>query len=477
MSGKRRIQSAVGWSALDVFFRHGLNFIVLMILARLLSPSDFGEIAILLVFTGVASIVIDSGFSQALIQRKLVTHVDESSVFFFNVLLSLFAVLLLYLAAPWIAIFYHQPDLELLMIAISANLLINAFGSVQIAILTKRLDFKALAKVGGVATVGSGSMALTAAANGYGVWSLVIQLISSSLLTVVFLWYFSPWRPLMRFSLASIRSFFQYSSYLLLSGLLDALQYHAYALIIGRVYSAHQVGYFNQAQRLQHLPIDLMTSIVGRIAFPVFSRDADDRDRLVKLMNRTLETTMFMTVPVVLCTLLLAEPLVVLLFGSQWLPSVPVLQVLSLTGLLWPFHVFNVTMLKALGRTDLNLRVMLVKFTTGLLLLFAAAPFGLVAIASALLLNSIISLFVNAHYIHQLLDHGVRKQLRITAPYLLAGVPMALLQISVILTGLVDGPLLVVLSLLLGGVGYMLACRGLRLQALDDVLMMIGRRT
>jgi len=429
-----------------------------------------------MVFTSVAALFIDSGLSQALIQRNNISHVDESSVFFFNLLVAILAVIVMCLGASSIAVFYDQPVLKQVTIAMAFNLLINSFGSIHIAILIKALNFKTIAKASGIATIFSGILAVIAAANHFGVWSLVVQILSSSLLTVVMLWVLSPWRPKLVFSLNSIRSFFGFSSYLLLSGLLDCLYNNVYALIIGKVYSPQEVGYFNQAQRLQQLPINLMTSIVSRIAFPVFSKATEDHERLVRLMNKALRTTVFMTVPIVLCMLLLAKPLVLALFGFQWLPSVPVLQVLSLTGLIWPFHVFNVSMLKALGRADLNFRIMLVKFIVGLSLLIAASPYGMVAMAWAIFLASFLSLFVNIYYINKFLDHGVSKQVGIAVPYVIAGAPMAAVIIFINESHQFEDMICLLVSLFFGGAAYLMACKLANLSALNDLLSIIKGR-
>ena len=396
-------------------------------------------------------------------------------MFFFNILIAILAALVMCLGASSIAVFYEQPALKQITMAMAFNLLINSFGSIHVVILTKALNFKTIAKASGIASVFSAALAIIAAYNGFGVWSLVIQILSSSLVTVLMLWVLNTWRPKLVFSLKSIRSLFEFSVYLMLSGLLDCLYNNIYALIIGKVYSPQEVGYFDQAQRLQQLPITLMTGIVSRIAFPVFSNTTEDRGRLIGLMDKALGATVFMTIPIVVCMLLLAKPLVIVLFGAQWLPSVPVLQVLSLLGLLWPFHVFNVSMLKALGRADLNFRIMVIKFIVGLSLLIIASPHGMVAMAWAIFVASFISLFLNGYYINRFLDHGVSKQLRKTAPYMLAGAPMAAVIFFINGFYQFEGQIRLLIPLLLGGLVYLLTCRIARLPALNDLLLTLKK--
>lgn len=474
---KNKVTRAVGWSAVDVFVRNGLSFLVIIFLARILSPADFGIIAMLGIFFSIASLFVDGGFSEALIQRQHVSHLDESSIFFFNLLMGFLIALLMCVAAPWIASFYNQPILRDITYVMALNLVINAFGSVHMAILTKKMDFKVIARAGVMATVISGSLAVMAALLGLGVWSLVLQTLSASLLLTAMLWIWHPWRPMWMFSLKSIRSFFGFSGYLMLSGVMYRVYENIYAMIIGKMYMPQDAGFYTQAQRLQQLPVTMLTSIVSRVAFPAFSASADDKAKLVRGLRKALGLTMFMSVPIAIIFLLLAEPLVLMLFGEKWRAAASVLQVLSFVAMVLPLQMLNISMLKALGRTDLNVRVMVIKFVTGLSLLMFASPFGLVAIAWAFVCSNVINLFVNTYYTRILLDYGTIKQLKDVAPYLLAVIPMVMIILLIEYQLEFSNMFKLVLGVLLGGLSYLVTCMLAKLDAVDSMMSVIYRKS
>ena len=471
---KKNVSQAVLWSAVDIFFRYGVNFIIIVFLMRLLNPEAFGVIAMLGFFTSVASLFIDGGMSQALIQRQNTTHIDESSIFFLNLLMGLVIALVLCLSAPLIVGFYKEPILREIIFAMALSLFINAFGSVHTSLLTKNLNFKVIAKVGMVASLISGLIALAAAYNGLGVWSLVIQILSASFLTVIMLWILHPWRPKWVFSFLSIRSFWGFSGYLMLSGLLYRIYDNVFAMVIGRTYSAQDAGFYAQAQRLQQLPIQLLTSIISRVAFPAFSSSFEDKEKLVRGLRKAIVLSVFMSVPIAVYILLLAEPLVLVLFGDKWLPSVPVLQMLSLAAMLMPIQMLNITMLKALGRTDLNVRVMVLKFLLGMGLLWITLPFGIVAIAGGYSLTTVINVFINAYYTKKILKYGAWQQLKDIYLYVLAGIAMSLIVLAIKLLIVQSVQMQLLISILVGSAGYLLVCWYTKLEAVETLLEVVG---
>lgn len=471
-----KVHSAVGWSAIDIMFRNGLGFVVTMILARILMPEDFGAIAMLGILTSIASLFVDGGFSQALIQNQSVTASDESSVFFFNLAMGGVISLGLCLLAPWVAVFYEMPSLRLITMAMAANLFLNAFGSVHNALLTKKLGFSVLAKVGATATLLGGVSGITAAVLGLGVWSLVIQIWVCSCVTVALLWFWHPWRPLMTFQFSAIRHHFRFSGYLVLSGLMYRIYGNLFALVIGKAHSVQDAGYYAQASKLQQLASTILTAVVSRVAFPSFSAANDDHDKLRRGLSKALGVTMFVSVPVSFSISLLAEPIVLLLFGNQWLPSVPIVKVLGLSAMLMPVHMLNISVLKAMGRSDLNFRVMLVKFIVGISLLLAASPMGLVAIAWAFVLSNVINFFVNTYYTKNLLSFGAARQIKIVWGYIAAAVPLAL--VIMMFQGIFgsQNSVLILVALPLGLMSYLISCMLLRLSAIDEIRQIVRQR-
>lgn len=455
--------------------RHGFNFLILIALARILSPTDFGLVAMLALFVAVAGLLIDSGFGQALIQRQQATRVDESTVFFFTLLMGALIALFLCVLASWIAVFFGQPILERMTYWMALNLFLNAFGTIHTTLLTKELDFKTLTKAGGAATVVSGGVAVFMATQGWGVWSLVGQVLASTVTTVLLLWLLHPWRPLWAFSIASLRSFFKFGGFLLWTGMLNTLYINLYALLIGKMHSVQEVGFYSQAQRMQQLPVAVMTNVVGRVAFPVFAAVSEDKSKLARGMSRALVSVMFLNIPLMMGLMVLAEPLVVTLLGEKWLLSVPVMQVLTVVGLMWPLHSLNINVLKAQGHSALNARIQLIKLTIALAILIATSPYGILAIAGGQVIASLFAFFINAHYSKVLLNYGGLAQLRDIAPYLGAGLVMALVLELVIRA--LDLPIFVELLLAVsaGILVYLAVCYVAKLEALNYLLGMLRR--
>lgn len=472
----KKTTSAAKWSALDVFMRQGVQFCVTIVLARILTPDDFGVIAMLALFIGVAGIFIDGGFSAALIQRQNITHTDESTVFYFNLGMGAFVALMLSVAAPWIAAFFKQAALEYLTYAMAFNLFINAAGAIHNTLLNKELDFKTLAKIGAISSILSGVLAVYMAVEGYGVWSLAGQTVVSGIVTVLLLWLWHPWRPVLVFSFDSLRSFFRFGGYEMAAVLTDVFSTNLYLILIGKMYSARDVGFYDRAQRTQQLPIALMMGIINRVAYSTFSTVAKDKARLARGLRQAQAMSMFVNMPVLIGVIILAEQLVLTLFGPQWLPCVPILQVLGLVGLLWPLHVLNLNILKAQGRADLFFWITMFKKVFTISLTIAASFYGIMAIAWTQVIISIFAYFVNTHYTKVFLDYGGFRQLSDLALNFIAVIPMA--AFVYIMSHLIQAsPLteLFVLSIT-GAIIYLLTCRVLCAELLNECLSLAGIR-
>ncbi|WP_262966584.1 lipopolysaccharide biosynthesis protein [Methylobacter psychrophilus] len=492
---KERIFSATLWSGADIFMRQGLQFFVSIILARLLSPEEFGLLAMLSLFTGIAGLFIDSGFSSALIQRQDITSKDESTVFFFNLGTGLFVALGLCLAAPWIDRFFEQPILQdktfvttlnlytvpwlasffelpvlqSLTYVMAFNLLLGSFASIQGVLLTKVLNFKALMKIGVVASLLSGVLAVALAWKGFGIWSLALQSLASTLITVVLLWLWHPWRPQWVFSLASLRSLFRFGGFMLLSGLLDTLYTRIYSIIIGKLFSAQELGFYTRADNTQQLPVNVLTNVLHRVAFPIFSADAADKVQLARRMRKALRTIMLLNIPAMLGMMVVAEPLVITLIGEKWLPSVPILQVLCLGGVIWPLHVLNLNVLMAQGYSNLFLRIEIVKKVIGIIAIVVASFYGILAIAWSQVVVGVLCFLINAHYTKVFLDYSAWKQTRDLLPYLTVSILMTLViwPIHIYLTLHPSAELGLMIGA--GALFYLLACRLFRLEAFNEL--------
>lgn len=398
MNLKKKSVTSVFWSGAETVLRQGLQTAVAIVLARLLTPEEFGTIALLYLFVGVATIFIDGGFSAALIQRQHVTHTDESTVFWFNLMMGILVAVLLCLSAPWVASFYGVPLLIPLIAVLAVSLIINALGSIHLALLFKRLDFKTPLKVSTTATIISGAVAIIMAANGYGVWALAFQTVTASVVTTGMLWLLSAWRPSLAFSMHSARKLFAFGGFLMVSGLLDVFYNRISSLLLGKMYGVRELGFYSRAENTQKIPVNVLSHTFARVAFPIFSKVADDKEKLKKGVRSALQFMMFINIPVMLGLMVTANSVIVVVFGEKWLPMVPILQVLCIVGLLWPLHVINLEALKAQGFSHLFFRIEVIKTIIGVLLLILGVQFGVMGVAWSQVVVGIIAFFINAHY-------------------------------------------------------------------------------
>ncbi len=415
---KNKTLRGLFWSFFEKAGQQCIQFIVGIILARLLLPDEFGLIAMLMIFMAIAESFINSGFGQALIQKQNATYIDECSIFYFNILVGFLAAGLLCLAAPWIAGFYNQPLLVPLTRALSLNMIINAFGLVQTTLLTKHIDFKTQLKVSVIATVISGSIGVTMAFNGFGVWSLVAQSLGSNFFRTILLWFFNTWRPSLVFSFVSLRGMFAFGSKLLLSGLISTIFDNLYLIVIGKMFSSVDLGFYSRAKGFQRLPVYNISGTVGRVIFPVFSLIQDDKPRLKRGVRKSLTTLAMINFPMMVGLAIVAKPLVLVLLTKKWLPCVPYLQLLCVVGMLYPLHVINVNVLIAQGRSDLNLRITLLKNTLKVAFLALTWRWGIEAILLGQITVSLVCYFVNTYYTSILINYTSREQIRDFSPYL-----------------------------------------------------------
>ncbi len=421
---RRGSREALRWSAVDAVGRQGISFAVAVVLARLLCPAEFGLVGMLCIFSALASSIVDSGFGSALIQRKAITETDKSSVFYFNVVIGAAGAATLLIAAPPVAHFYRQPLLVPMMRWMALNLFIESLGVVQVALLTRNLDFRSQFKAGFLALLISGTVGVGMAATGHGVWSLVAQTVTFTTVFTGVVWVLCSWRPGAAFSARSLRTLGSFGSPLLLSGLLNVLFDRLHMAVIGKSFSAAQLGYYTRAYTTQQFPSGLLSTIVGRVMLPVFSEMSGDLTELRQNVRHALVGMMLIILPMMFGLAVVAQPLVVVLFGNKWLPCVPYLQWLCVASVCWPIHVINLNVTMAVGRSDLFLRLEIVKkilIGAGIICTFRIS---VQAMVWATVIVSILSTVVNSYYSERLIHYGFRKQLRDLAPYIGASLAM-----------------------------------------------------
>jgi O-antigen/teichoic acid export membrane protein len=399
------------WSAADIVLRQGVNFFVLMVMARLLTPADFGIVALVTFFSSISIVFVQGGLSQALIQRQQTSREEESAVFWWNLGGSALFGGFLVLIAPWVASFYGYPVIQPLMIVAAAQILFASLGAVQTALLTRALRFRTLTVSGAVASVASGAIGIGAATAGLGLWALALQLSSLALVSSIVLWIVCDWRPLAHFRFATIRSLFGFGIYLSLSSALDVLYTQGFALIIGKLHGVSDLGLYNRAHSTQALPSGILGSMVGRTAFPLFSARASDREALRRGVRMANSLAMIINLPAMMGLCVLADLVIISLFGDQWVPSAPLLSILAIGGILLPLHTINLQVLLARAESRQFLKLELIKKAVGLLLVVLGSWFGVVGLAWAALLFGIVALPINTSPVKATIGYGAAAQL------------------------------------------------------------------
>lgn len=469
---KKLAFAATLWSGADIFLRQALRFVVTIVLARLLTPNEFGTVAMLSLFVGIATVFADGGFAAALIQRQDVDHVDESTVFWLNLAIGGLATLLLCAAAPFIAAFYDMPALTSLMLVMAPTVLFGSAGAIHSTLLCKQLDFRTQLNAGLIATLVSGLTSILLAQRGFGPWALVAQALTMSGVTSALLWLFSPWRPLWVLSSHSARKLFGFGGYHLASSLLEMAYSRLYTMPVGKLYGPRELGYYNNADAMQQMPGTFLSGIVTRVAFPMFSAVAQDKVRLRRGLQLATRGIMLINVPAMLGMAALATPLIQALFGDIWLPAAPILRILCLAGCLLPLHILNVQALMAQGHSNLLFRLEVAKKSVGITLIFAGAFFGIKGIAWSQVAFSAFAFTLNTHYTQRLLKYGLIEQMRDIYPAFLTALPMAA-GVYMCSVHWKLGPILGLLALVSVGIllflGLAILCR---LKALSDVILL-----
>lgn len=469
----------MGWSLLDNIAGSGITFLVGLVLARILSPSEYGVMAMITIFIAVSNSIVDSGFSNALIRKTDIKRIDYNTVFFFNLGVSAVLYLLLFSAAPFIADFFHEPLLVGITRVIGWVLIINGLAIIPRTIFVREVDFKSQTKASIIASVSSGVVGIGMALSGYGVWSLVGQQLSRQLLLTVFLWVFSKWRPVWEFSKQSFKEMFSFGSKLLLSGLLNTIYENIYALVIGRCYTPAQLGQYTRAQQFGIMVSANLTGVIQRVSYPVLSSIQNEPERLLSGYRKVIKSAMLISFAAMLGMAAVAKPMILLLIGEKWLPAVYYLQILCLAGMLYPLHAINLNILQVKGRSDLFLRLEIYKKILGIAPILVGVFWGIAPMLWMSVLNSCIAYWMNSYYSAELLSYPTLRQIKDIIPTFLVSLAVAAVMWSITLLP-VSSVLQLILQIPTGIVLAVLSYERLRLEEYLEIkemgLKMIRKR-
>lgn len=452
------------WSATGKMGTLAVNFISNLVLARLLMPADFDCIGMLAIFLAVSNIFIQGGLGAALIQKKDPTPLDYSTVFYWNLVFAVIFYLILYAIAPFVANFYELPILKSMLRVQSIVLVIQSFAIVQVTQLQKQMNFKALAVRNMAAALAGTLIAIPMALRGFGAWSLVASAILASIVNVLMLWKLSPWRPTLEFSFTSLKELFCFGGMMLLSSLAETLYTNLQGLIIGKRFASGQLGYYMQAKKLEEVPVTGLSSIVNEVTFPAFATLQDDAARLLEGVRKSVKSLVFINFPMMVLLMIIAQPLITLLYGAKWSTSVPYFQILCVSGLVYSLNTLNTNVIKSLGKGKIYFIIQILKRTIGIVMIFAGMKFGIYGLLWAVAMVSYISLIVNTLVNKNLINYGLVRQLYDTGGCFLLSVVAGVLTYLLGMVLPVHPYLIMLIQVIVYALIYLLTAKWLKME-------------
>lgn len=457
------VVTSLFWKMLERSGTQGVQFILQVLLARLLLPKDYGLVALVSIFIAIANVFVQSGFSKALVQKKDADDLDFSSVFYLSLFVAGILYIMLFMLAPVMADFYDMPKLTSVFRVLSLTLFTGAIYSVQTAIIAKRMAFKKLflSSVGSI--IISGVIGILLAYKGYGVWALVAQQLINTILMVILLWITVDWRPKALFSFVRIKSLFRFGWRILLSSLIDSFYRNLKSLVIGKIYSADMLGYFNRGKQFPQLLVTNINGSIQSVLFPTLASSQDDKIRVKAIVRRAIVTSAFIVFPMMIGLAVTSEALISIILTDKWLPSVPFVQIFCISYAIWPIHTANLQAINALGRSDIYLKLEIIKKVIGLIILIISVQWGIYAIAFGGVLSGLISSFINAFPNKKLFNYSYSEQIKDILPSFFTASFMGILVYSVRLLELTEAVTLLI-QIPIGIIIYITVAKLLKLE-------------
>lgn len=460
-----RFVKGVVWSGVDKFVGQGINFIIGLIIARQLSPEDYGVFGIISVVIAISAIFVDSGFSTALIQKKNRDNNDYNTTFCFNLSISIALYIFIFLLSPSLSKFYSEPILISSTRIAALTIIINAISLVHVTQLVVKLDFKKQSKISIVSSLLSGVAGMFLAYNGYGLWALVLMTLIRSIINTILLCIQNKWIPKIDFQMDRFKPLFRFSSKIMLTALINTFFNNLYVLIIGKKFSVATLGYYTRATQITNFSVINFTDIIQRVSFPILSEIQEEKDLLVQNHTKLIKASSYLLFPILTVLIFLAEPLVELILTKKWLESVWMIQLLCIASLLHTTHSLNLNLLNVIGRPDLFLKIEFLKKLLIVLILAATLPYGVFSVIIGQIIVSIVSLFINTHHVGKLLGYPVFDQIKDLSKNIFANLILAAflyfilneIEVSIlkIVTGVISSIIIyTVLSILMKLEGY-----------------------
>ncbi len=410
MSKKQTI-SGLFWTFADSFLLRGISFIGTLVIARILGPTEFGIIGMISIFIAIGTSLVDSGMSSSIIRTQNADDNDYSTVFYLNLFISFTVFIILFILAPYIAGFYSQPILTNVIRLYCLSFVISAFSSIQIAILDKEMQFRKMMLYNIPGVIIGVILGISLGYLGYGVWSIVWMYLSIQLIQSIVLWIFSKWKPSRTFSKEKMKYHYSFGYKLMLSSLIDIVFKNIYNILIGKYFSVKSLGFYERANTFNEYPVSILTNIISRVSYPLMANMQMDKQKLAIVYKQILQFTFFITAPLMFGAAAIAKPLFLLVLGEQWLPAVPFFQIISLGSILYPIHAFNINILKVSGRSDLFLKLEIVKKLILVITIVIAFQYGVYGLVWSTVLTSFLSLIINTYHSSSIINYTTKKQL------------------------------------------------------------------
>lgn len=468
-SNKKIVMRSLLWKLMERTGVQGVQFILQIILARLLTPNDYGIISLITIFIALANVFIQSGFNTALIQKKNTTEEDFSSVFYLSLLVAGILYIILFISSPYIAKFYGIKELIPVLRVLSIILFFGAINSIQNAVVSRTMKFRKLFTSSIFSAIISGVIGIILAYLGFGVWALVAQQIINQISITIILWFTLKWRPRLVFSIARIGSLFSYGWKLLVSSLIDTLYMNLRSLIVGKVYTSEMLAFYNRGDQFPQIIVSNINGSIQSVMLPTLSLEQDNKKRVKELVRRSIVTSSFLLFPLMIGLAVIAEPLIKILLTEKWLSCVPFMQIFCLTYALWPIHTANLQAINALGRSDIYLKLEIIKKIVGTTILIISMFYGVYAIAIGGLLSGVISSFINSYPNLKLLDYSYKEQIKDIIPSLLLSIIMGGIVYSILFFNM-SPYLTLIIQVLVGAIVYISLAKLFKLECYEYLI-------
>ncbi|WP_291960844.1 lipopolysaccharide biosynthesis protein [Maribacter sp.] len=471
--GNKMFKGAI-WSTVERLSVQLVSFALTIVLARLLTPKEYGTVGLLIVFISFSQVFIDSGFSKALIQKQDRTNEDISTVFYFNLLVALICYLTLWISAPLISDFYNIPKLDNLLKVLSISLFFNALFAIPNTLLSIDMNFKSITKVNFISTVISGLAAIYLAYQNFGEWALVYQTLIKSILMALLFWFSTKWMPLLLFSKDSFKNLFGFGSKLLVNSIMNNLVNNFASLFIAKIISAQQLGYYTRGTQNADTAFSTINSIIDNVLLPGLAPLQNQLELLIEGTKKIIKTAALLVVPLFVGLTIISKPLIILLLTDKWALAIPIMQLICLSRLITIISGVNINLLYVLGRSDLALKQQYFKIAIRIILLIFALRYGIVMIAIAELVSTVIHFFINTYYPGKMMKYGAKDQIKDILPILISALVMSVPGLLIVYFTSFSEIMKIILTICTCFITYYLM---LRILKIDEYKMLIKRVT